>query len=890
MLALFRSIRSFVVFGYRSGSSAGALATLILLLPCALASAQNTTISGTVYDPRTTASALALPNVLVYALPSGTAAPALPAGVQCLTISTPTGTVDSTTTAVDGTFTLNVPQNATYTVVIQAGKWRRQFPNEVVATTPLAGLVLNMPANHTQGDIPLIAIATGSVDALECVLLNMGIDPTEFTDDNGSTNPAGRIHLYKGSGSPGAAINASTPSETTLMGTASNAAILNGYDMVMFPCQGGAFTQSATAETNLYDYANAGGRVFTTHYSYVWLDPTAPYNSPFSGVANWNPNQAQPTPDPGVATVNTSFNDGATLAQWLQNAGASTTLGQIQLSTLRNDISSIIPPTQSWASMNSDKAIMQMTFNTPVGASAANQCGRVLFNDYHVIPGSGSLIFPNECTSYSGKMTAQEEMLEYALFDLSTFETPVVVPTLSIAFTPSPISVNQGDTTDQLTVNVTNTSSTTPVVSSALLTIAPPAYVTVTAMTDATGGWICTVSTLTCVRTSSLAASASDAVVLTLSVASYPAAGPAVNPGVLTATVSSSSFSNNVSGTDNVVYQVQPPIVWANPANIIYGTPLSATQLDATSALPGTFTYAPVAGTVLPIGPNTLTATFTPTDTVHYTTATAKVTVTVIPATPVVALTASSNSTFSSNTVTFTAVISSAGVPPTGTAVFYDGTTQIGTVSVTAGVATLTTSTLTSGSRSITVVYSGDTNYGSATSNAITETIVDFTIAPAVNGGGFLTVKPGTLADFSLAITPVGASTLPGAVTFAVTGLSYGATAVFNPTTLAAGSLTSIVSLQVSLPTSGMAHPPQRPFGSPALPVALALGLLPFARRLRKTGRRWSQLVVIALVSTFLAVGVSGCGGSIKAENYALTVTATSGNLSHTTTLNLTIQ
>jgi hypothetical protein len=157
----------------------GALAALLFVLPvlCMHASAQTTTISGTVYDPRTTANSLPLPNVLVYAT-TGTPA-ALTPGVQCLTStsSAPTdpNVVSYTNTAVDGTFTLtDVPVNATYTLVIQAGKWRRQF-SETVAASSLTGLALHMPSDHTQGDIPLIAIATGEADGLECVFHLMGI-------------------------------------------------------------------------------------------------------------------------------------------------------------------------------------------------------------------------------------------------------------------------------------------------------------------------------------------------------------------------------------------------------------------------------------------------------------------------------------------------------------------------------------------------------------------------------------------------------------------------------------------------------------------------------------------------------------------------------------------
>src|ERR1035438_8899661 len=705
-----------------SGRLKGAVSALLLVLPLlgAQALAQTTTISGTVYDPRTTASALPLPNVLVY-VTTGAVAP-LPSGVQCLTTSDPTGVVGFTYTAADGTFTIgNVPVNATYTIVIQAGKWRRQFPQTVV-TDPIAGLALHMPSDHTQGDIPMIAVATGSVDAFECVFRKMGIADTEFTDDNGSVNPGGHIHLYKGSSSPGADINASTPLQAALM---SNSATMNGYDVLMFPCQGTPSNQATpTGATNLLNYANSGGRVFATHFSFAWLEPAAPYNSQFPPVANWVPDTALAN---GIATINTGFTDGATLAQWLQNAGATTTFGQVPLNTLKNDISGIIPPTQSWATLNSNGDIMQMTFNTPVGAPAANQCGRVLFNEYHVFnTASGGAIYPAECT-FSTTMTPQEEMLEFALFDLSSFVTPVVVPTLSIGFNPSPMIVKQGDSADQVTVNVTNTSASTQIYSSVILTLTLPTGLTATALTDATGGWKCTIGTLTCTRTTSIAASASDSVTLTVSVQPY---GPGA-AGSIVATASSPNFSSNVTASDQVVFQQPPAITWATPANIVYGTALSGTQLNASSPVAGSFSYTPSAGTVLSVGPHTLTASFPPPDTIHYPTSTASVILTVVPATPALSLTSNANPVFMSNAVTFTATISSFATPPTGTVTFYDGGTQIGTGTVTNGVATLATTALSNQIHSITAVYSGDTSYGPASSGAVSEKVVDFSVAPA---------------------------------------------------------------------------------------------------------------------------------------------------------------
>ena len=62
-----------------------------------------------------------------------------------------------------------------------------------------------------------------------------------------------------------------------------------------------------------------------------------------------------------------------------------------------------------------------------------------------------------------------------------------------------------------------------------------------------------------------------------------------------------------------------PVLTWANPADITYGTALGATQLDATASVPGSFIYTPAAGTVLSAGANeTLSVTFTPTDTTDY--------------------------------------------------------------------------------------------------------------------------------------------------------------------------------------------------------------------------------------------------------------------------------
>jgi hypothetical protein len=81
-----------------------------------------------------------------------------------------------------------------------------------------------------------------------------------------------------------------------------------------------------------------------------------------------------------------------------------------------------------------------------------------------------------------------------------------------------------------------------------------------------------------------------------------PGAGTILTPGVqqLSAVFTPSDsidYATVTVHTKLTVMKATPVITWANPAPITKGTPLSATQLDATANVPGTFTYNPPAGT-----------------------------------------------------------------------------------------------------------------------------------------------------------------------------------------------------------------------------------------------------------------------------------------------------
>ncbi len=391
--------------------------TGLCLQQVACPSGQTTSITGTVYTPNGTDP---LPNVTVY-IPNAPV-DAFKPGVDCPVVGAPPSgsPIVGNISANDGTFTLiNVPVGANIPLVIQSGRWRRQLtiPSTAACTnTALPASFAVMPQDQTQGDIPKIAIATGAVDQVECILRKVGIKDTEFTDPTGT----GRINFFTGSGGPGAKISASTPTQATLMETA---ATLKSYDVLMLPCQGtptnnviaGALGTQELA--NFIDFANSGGRVYSSHYSYAWMFD----NPPFNGVANWVPNNGSYAD--GTATVDQSFTAGQTLAQWLQLTGASSAPGQMPINTLKHDINGVIPPTQSWLTLNTTGSpVMQFVFDTPIApaGTTVNQCGRVLYNEYHVEAGSSSPsdTFPNECNTAT-TMTPQEKLLEYMLFELT---------------------------------------------------------------------------------------------------------------------------------------------------------------------------------------------------------------------------------------------------------------------------------------------------------------------------------------------------------------------------------------------------------------------------------------------------------------------------------------
>ena len=410
-----------------------------------------TTITGTVYAPNGT---LPLYNAIVY-IPSQTPG-AFTSGVTCDACDGQVSGAPIVTalTGPDGTFSLpNVPPGNNIPLVVQLGKWRVQTTIPSVAScasTAVDKSLTTLPANSSQGDMPKMAIATGSADPFECLLLKIGIDPAEIQPDSANK----RIAFFTGAHSPGTTMSGAGDGTTLYPSLAK----LMTYDIVMLPCEGGEFDQStdgndaplATDPRGLIaQYVNMGGRLFSTHFSYDWLTYAgSPFNAISQPLTNglWDKNQTDyPPSDTTVTTAQlvTTFPKGLAFAQWLIAAGAQSAMNTLNILAIRHDIDGVDPTLGTvWATDNMPAkkggtgaaGIAHLTFNTPLDPASTIDnpglyCGRVVFSDFHVASDEVSLLdntFPGACVA--GALTDQEKALAFMLFDLSSCVQPDGVP------------------------------------------------------------------------------------------------------------------------------------------------------------------------------------------------------------------------------------------------------------------------------------------------------------------------------------------------------------------------------------------------------------------------------------------------------------------------------
>lgn len=463
---------------------------------CSTAS-QKTKLTGRVVTPgRTDANApnqVGVPNAFVYILRNDSVddLPAITSGIpdggtscdRCEDQKFGPVLVSGTTDAT-GSFTLegNVPVGQEFVLVVKAGRFRRAVkytipPEGACQTTTLPTKLpdnpTRLPRSMMDGlavNIPRIAVTTGGIDAMECVLEKMGISHDEFGNPGATGDAAPRVHMYQGKPSgrgttgDGSKIDTATPLEDVLYG---DPARLQSYDMLLADCEGQdaddrALTERDAYGDNVVEYVNRGGRMFVSHLRFSWLlgngmqayDPANPYTTGLDAAATWDLTVDAPNISTGNGEVAVGRPQASPRIQNFADWMASESVAMPPAYTFNIDQ----PRSQAATlGMSSEEFVLttslvhsgdtvtsnitqQFSFNTPYGAPDEAVCGRVAYSGFHVVASGTTTvgaspfentIFPAECT---GDLSAQEKVLLYMLFDLNAC---VGMPPEPPACTPS---------------------------------------------------------------------------------------------------------------------------------------------------------------------------------------------------------------------------------------------------------------------------------------------------------------------------------------------------------------------------------------------------------------------------------------------------------------------
>jgi hypothetical protein len=342
-----------------------------------------------------------------------------------------------------------------------------------------------------------------------------------------------------------------------------------------------------------------------------------------------------------------------------------------------------------------------------------------------------------------------------------------------------------------------------------------------------------------------------------------PAAGTVEAAGTQTLSVTftptnTTDYNTATATVTLTVNDATPVITWAAPAAITYGTALSATQLDATASVAGTFVYTPAAGTVPAAGSQTLSVTFTPTNTTDYSTATATVTLTVNKATPTITWSAPAAITYGT-ALSATQLDATASVA--GTFVY---TPAAGTVEA-AGTQTL----------SVTFTPTNTTDYNTATAT-VTLTVNDAT--PVITWAAPAAITYGT----ALSATQLDA-TASVAGTFVYTPAAGTVEAAGSQTLSVTFTPTNTTDYTTATATVALAVSKAAPVITWAAPAAIIYGTALSATQLDATASVAGTFVYTPAAGTLLATGT-------QTLSVTFTPTNTTDYTTATTTVSLIVQ
>jgi hypothetical protein len=337
---------------------------------------------------------------------------------------------------------------------------------------------------------------------------------------------------------------------------------------------------------------------------------------------------------------------------------------------------------------------------------------------------------------------------------------------------------------------------------------------------------------------------------------------------------------------------------------------------------PGTYTlnsqgFAEDQFIELPVGTDALAASYWPAPAgpspcyglSYCTSGPATDTITVTQAATNATVTASTTSPTSGANVTLTATVNtlSMGLGPSGTAQFQNnGIAMAGGVTCTpvnasaAGYASCTATFTTSftANASITAVYSGDANYAaSPTSAPLTITIStgapDFSLTATPTS--FTIASPGLSGTTAISASALNSFTGTVSVTCVVPSNMTYSSCSLNPTSFSVPNGSTMLTVNTTAPSLAL-----RLFNRPRWFIPSAGALFACIFLLLITGKkRRVKLAFGLLVFALLAAAFAACGGSSSSApsspgtptgTYTVTVTGTSGTLSHTLNVPVTVE
>jgi sugar lactone lactonase YvrE len=340
----------------------------------------------------------------------------------------------------------------------------------------------------------------------------------------------------------------------------------------------------------------------------------------------------------------------------------------------------------------------------------------------------------------------------------------------------------------------------------------------------------------------------------------------------------------------------------ANDANRFYGSANPAFTGLVSGAQPGDSfveSFTTSAATLSPVATYAIVPSVTGADVSSYMETIVNGTLTVAPAPTSIALSASSPSLASGQSVTFTAQVSPfASGTPTEIVTILDNGSPLTTLTLNGGSATYVTTALSPGiAHALTAAYGGDGNFlgtkaSGTPAGTVTVAVSGTDTALTPTSGTSFTVIPGGALSFDLLLTPQPGA-YPGPVTFSISGLPPGATATFNPRSLSA--VTSPTTVHVTIQTADSTAKLIRMHGDMGA-IALGLLLIPIGCS-RRTRKRLGNLSFFAILlgGVLSSMVITGCGSNNgffrqAPKDYTLTITATSGSVQHVATITLNIQ